>query len=285
MASLSNRVRSNLDTSGSLVPVGTIVAYMPGYFAATANGGGWTAAGPAGNTVAQINAFLSGNWRVCNGTAPNDANSPIFNAAGRFLPDLTGSRFLMGNTTAGTAGGNANNQVTLTTTELPSHNHGASITVNAAAAPHSHSVSTNAAPAGGGESVDHSHSVSPFSTGSQSANHNHTVPVGRVSTDFPNGATGLAIVGSNPGASVIGTSAPIGSNQQSHSHDVVSHGTNGRSVGHTHSTPSLSGTAADSPGIAPHSHPGSASTTPAGSGSAFSILPLYVATYYIMRIK
>src|SRR5690606_3579764 len=126
------RQRQAFDASGAIPPVGTIIAYAPGYYAAGGNGGGWSHVGPSANTVTAVNNYLPVNWRVCDGTAPNDADSPIFNSAGRFLPDLTGSRFVMGNTSAGTAGGNANNLKTLTTPELPGHTHPAGTLVNAA---------------------------------------------------------------------------------------------------------------------------------------------------------
>lgn len=108
----------------SAAPVGSIVAYNPGYYTGGGNAG-FTTVGPAGNTVAQVNTFLPANWRVCNGAALNDSGSTIFNGAGRYLPDLTDDRFLMGDTLAGGTGGSNTN----------SHTH--SVTSNVSVAAHS----------------------------------------------------------------------------------------------------------------------------------------------------
>lgn len=106
-----NNVLTDLTNWAPLVadaspPVGTIVAYNPGFYTNTANAG-FTVVGPAGNTVAQVNTFIPTNWRVCNGAALNDSESPIWVGAGRNLPNLTSDRFLRGSTTAGSIGGQA----------------------------------------------------------------------------------------------------------------------------------------------------------------------------------
>lgn len=104
---LSHPKRSiSIDT---IIPIGAIVAWMPGYFADTANGT-FTHQLIATNDVAGANGYLNDpaaplGWAVCDGAAPNDADSPIFNAAGRHLPNLTDDRFLMGDTVAGGLGG------------------------------------------------------------------------------------------------------------------------------------------------------------------------------------
>lgn len=88
-----------------LPPVGSIVAYNPGYYTSNVNGG-FTLVGPATNDVAGVNAFLPVNWVVCDGSLAYNVNSPIWNMAvsnNRRVPNLTTSRFLMGSTSAGTA--------------------------------------------------------------------------------------------------------------------------------------------------------------------------------------
>lgn len=121
-------------TAGSGVPVGSIVAFSGGYFTAAANGG--TYADVVGNTIAAVNSYVAASgFAVCDGTQPNDPASPIFNTPGRFLPDLTGSRFLQGSTVAGSSGGQ--NSVTLSLPNLPPHTHGIDHTHPA----HSHSIS------------------------------------------------------------------------------------------------------------------------------------------------
>lgn len=97
-------------------PTGMISAWNPGYFTATANGGTYTDV--LGNTVAGANTYLNPyGWYVCDGTELELTGTPIFNAAGRFLPDLTDSRFLQGSTVAGAVGGS---------NTMVNHNHSAS---------------------------------------------------------------------------------------------------------------------------------------------------------------
>lgn len=97
----------NSSIGGGFVPVGSIIAFSGGYFTASNNGGTYTDV--LGNTIPTVNAFVSPNgFIVCDGTAPNDPLSPIFNAPGRFLPNLTDDRFLQGSTTAGSVSLNQN---------------------------------------------------------------------------------------------------------------------------------------------------------------------------------
>lgn len=178
-------------------PVGSIIAYVPGYFTNGSNGG-FTYRMVSANTIAAVNALLnSSGWYVCNGAALNDAGSGIFNGAGRYLPNLTDDRFFMGDTVAGGIGGaNSNNiahthttgNFTLTTSHIPSHSH--TVTVNSGGA-HTHNVpsyqhtgSSSQEPraytsVGGytqllttGSGGNHSHTASAGNTGSGQA-HNH----------------------------------------------------------------------------------------------------------------
>ncbi len=107
------RKYARLKDSGA-VPVGSIVARIPGYFS-NGNNGSYTA----------VALSLPSNWKICDGSLCNDSDSPIFNGAGRYLPNLTDSRFIMGSTlaAAGQIGGNAGNQVTLSEANLPAHAH------------------------------------------------------------------------------------------------------------------------------------------------------------------
>ena len=113
---------------GDITPIGSIVAYLPGYFNTAGNN-------TTNTSYVAVNPTLSSCWRVCDGTICNESESTIFNAAGRYLPYLTDSRFLMGSTlpTTGMAmvgctqtggvGTRDSNTLTLTTTELPAHTH------------------------------------------------------------------------------------------------------------------------------------------------------------------
>lgn len=128
---MSDKAQDVVSNTNGLVPIGSIIPCAPGYFNAVANGGGWVVAGPATNTIADMNVYIGDAYRVADGTAPNTGESPIFNTAARFMPDLTDGRFLMGNTTAGSVGGQTN--VTLIEANLPAHAH--------AMGSHNHSLS------------------------------------------------------------------------------------------------------------------------------------------------
>ena len=86
----------------SSFPIGAVAPWIGGYFTDTINGGFTNV---LGNTVANVNAYLlasyAGRFKVCNGASLIDVQSPIFNVAGRFLPNISDSRFLMGSTTVG----------------------------------------------------------------------------------------------------------------------------------------------------------------------------------------
>lgn len=126
---------------GRMVPVGTIIPYMGGYFTSGANGGFvsvW------GNDAASLNArFNEDGWYVCNGAMLNLSGSPFFDGVNRYLPNLTDSRFIMGSSTAGGVGGSNSvlhnhsiqhwhhvsdfdqlvNNTTLSVAQMPSHSH------------------------------------------------------------------------------------------------------------------------------------------------------------------
>jgi len=95
-------ITSVLDANRN-APAGSIIPWIGGYFT---NGSNASFTNVIGNTVANVNALLNASgWYVCDGAALNDSASPIFNGAGRYLPNLTDERFLQGSTTAGGIGG------------------------------------------------------------------------------------------------------------------------------------------------------------------------------------
>jgi len=168
-------------------PVGSIIAYVPGYFT-NGNNAGFTYRMVSANTVAAVNALLNpSGWYVCNGAALNDAGSGIFNGAGRYLPNLTDDRFFMGDTVAGGIGGKNSNDIshvhstgnfTLTTSHIPSHSH--TVTVNSGGA-HTHTFSsvTGAANPEGDILPLRERALSPVSFSvSSSGNHTHTASAG-----------------------------------------------------------------------------------------------------------
>jgi hypothetical protein len=235
-------------TANSIAPVGSIVAYNPGYYTSASNGG-FTLVGPATNDAAGVNAFLPANWRVCDGDLAYNVDSPIWNVSSgntRRVPNLTGSRFLMGSTAAGSIGGNSTTSIahthsvtsnvtvadhTLTIANLPSHTH----TIN-----HDHASTTSGSSQAG--------TLTVYERQSNAANQAY-------------GATGFTAL-----ASLNGTS----------------------STAHTHSVDlaSFSGTSgATGTGTAvAHTVTNNAVTSGAASVASVSILPTYLATFYIIRI-
>lgn len=188
-------------------PVGSIMAYIPGYFSNSSNGG--FTSGIASNTIAAANALLNPKgWYVCDGAALNLLAALYYNGEGRCLPNLTDDRFLMGDTLCGGTGGTNSNNIahthtvaahthttgnfTLTTSHIPSHNH--SVTVNSGGN-HRHGVYTE--PAAGsvqqytlkasnpGEAVGYTH---------YAGEHSHTATCGSVGggSTHNHGSTGSA---------------------------------------------------------------------------------------------
>ncbi len=97
------------------LPAGSIIAWMPGTFGDGGNGA-FALALAATNDVTGANAYLNPRgWFACDGSALSLAYSPLYNAAGKNLPNLTDSRFLQGSTTAGGGGGS---------NAMLDHNHG-----------------------------------------------------------------------------------------------------------------------------------------------------------------
>jgi hypothetical protein len=112
------------------VPVGAIIAYLPGYFADGSNG-----------TYTGVAMTLPDGWIVCDGSAPNDADSPIWNTGAKYIPNLTDDRFLMGDVEGSRGGiGGVNTIPSHAGSTFASHNHTNGNTVVAIAnhAAHNH---------------------------------------------------------------------------------------------------------------------------------------------------
>jgi microcystin-dependent protein len=183
-------------------PVGSIVAYVPGYFTDGSNAG-FTHQMVSANTVAAVNALLnSSGWYVCDGAALYDADSGIFNGVGRYLPNLTNDRFLMGDTNAGTTGGanitsishtHTTGDHTLLTSEMPEHSHSVAL-ANAGA--HTHTFSSYAHPDGSynGPYYYTSVSVAYALTTASAGLHTHTATCATAGNTQPHnhGSTGSA---------------------------------------------------------------------------------------------
>jgi hypothetical protein len=175
------------------VPVGTILAWSGGYFTGSGNSGFTNA---LGNTAAAVNSLLNNSgYYVCDGSALNLATSPIFNGAGRHLPNLTDNRFLQGSTSAGTIGGQ--NSVTLIEANLPLHSH----TIN-----HDHASFTT------GSGGAHTHTITD-------PGHTHTVAVSG-STNAGTGSARTETGGNLRTSSSSTTGITVNSTNSSHTHDI-----------------------------------------------------------------
>ena len=263
----------------SVFPEGMIIPWSGGYFTNGANAG-YTRVLGASNDAAGINALLNGKgWYVCDGAALNIPGSTIYNGPGRYLPNLTDDRFLMGGNTVGGIGGSSSSAHThvvgslvnaaeashthaagaVTVNAEASHTHGATGLSNAAEASHAHAGGTLAAEA----EAAHTHGPGSFSTNNEGA-HVHTVnPPSTEST----GPTSSSYVKSGTGANYPGEhthdtniAAFDSGSAGVHYHNIYT-GTSGAGSSHGHA---LSGsTAAGSS----HNHAISGSTA-AGSSHA-----------------
>ena len=112
-------------------------------------------------------------WKICNGESLNRSDYPeLFEIIGTTFGNDDGLTFKIPNlddvfikssTTTINSSVSGNNNITLSTNQLPSHNHNAS--AGNQSANHSHTVNL------GDQSANHSHTVD---LGDQSANHSHT---------------------------------------------------------------------------------------------------------------
>jgi hypothetical protein len=134
------------------VPVGVIMPWVSGYFTAGTNTG-HTPILASADTIAAANSYLNTlGYYVCDGSALNIPDSPVWNVAGRYLPNLTDSRFLMGATTVGAAANGGSNVMTdhkhantnLSVVSESSHTHAVGTYANTAESSHTHAVGTYA---------------------------------------------------------------------------------------------------------------------------------------------
>jgi len=89
--------QAQYNNAGTGVPVGTIVAFFPGYIDQTYNS--FVLSLIPSNDPAGVNSYLAsigGSFHLCDGSAPNDPASPIWNTSTKHLPILMDSRFLEG---------------------------------------------------------------------------------------------------------------------------------------------------------------------------------------------
>lgn len=234
-------------------PVGTITPWIGGYFVNSSNS---TFTNVLANTPAAVNSLLnSTGWYVCDGSALNDPSSPIFNAAGRYLPNLTDERFLQGNTTAGGVGGS---------NTLIDHTHTHSLTVAA----HTHTFSGTSA----AQSNGHTHNAT---TGSGGGHFHRQNMVTGYRNSVVAQAGHYAAEGSYTDAGrAMFQNETILESAGAHTHSVT---TGDISATHTHT---YSGTTS---GASANSISGTVGTGSAATST--NVRPKYLNVFYIMKVK
>jgi hypothetical protein len=228
----SSKAAAALTATTYMTPVGSVVAWLGGYFTNGSNGS-YTFTLGAANTVAGANGYLNTyGWYVCNGAALNLVGSPIFGGAGRYLPNLTDERFLQGYTAAGAIGGSnssahthsygsiaaANESahthvVTYTTTDTSNqsnvHGHALNGSVTAESS-HRHSyiagVPPYAAPGASSGSVSHNHADN-FAVADSTVGHDHTY--GRANNPTNAGSAHTHTISGNTGAASASENRPL----------------------------------------------------------------------------
>jgi hypothetical protein len=239
---------STLRLQDGLVPIGTIIDYIPGYFTDGVNGS------PTITSIATLLGYYT-NWKACDGSLFQDAQSPIFNGTGRYLPKLDDSRFVMGFTSAGTIGGN---------NFMNDHAHVG--TSGNASATHAHSYSGTSS----GHNVGHTH------TGTTVAEPNHT-------HGFKIASLSGASAASTPRIDVY---YQVGAYYQTqytdgagnHSHTFTSDGV---SNDHTHT---YSGNVSAGGDVHTHTTTVGSGTNPIGSNTVDN-RPKFLSAYKLMRVK
>ncbi len=227
------------------MPIGSVVASFPNLTGAY-------------STVATTAADAAG-FVLCQGQTIVDATSPM---NGQVVPSLISSNFLLGYTAAGNVGGAST--VTLTNTQLPSHTHTFTADQTAANTGHTHNISHDHqvlynAESGGGVSALYGLSTSSASSGTFTNSGTYLVYTAQVIIE---GSAGGLYVTRTAGTS---TSALYSSGVlNSLGGGAPSVALAGDNIGNT----SITGT-----------------TAATGTGAAFSILPPYISTVYLMRIK
>ena len=228
-----------------VVPIGSIFAWQGGYYTLGDNTG-FTSV--LGNTVALANTYLNPfGIYVCDGAAVNDAASPIFNAAGRYLPNLTDNRFLMGSTTAGGIGGDN------------SHAHTHSVTSNVTVA----TQPTFNVPG-------HYHSMGSGADLNITSSGAHTHGIGSANSFSGNAGAFSYYGGAGSQITSASTSHTHGSSTFSGSIGLVTGGSNGNAAFAATRTADVALTN---------------NAVTSGAASNTENRPLYLSTFYVMRVK
>jgi len=197
---------------------------------------------------------LSGGFMLCDGAAIPPGQTLSGNT-----PDITGTKFLRGNTTSGA--GSANNSRTLSLGQLPSHTHTHTGT-DSSNLSHNHNASNNNANLGG-----HVH-AGPI--GAQNAPHSHTQRWTSGSTIVQGRRSDLT--GNYPNTGPAEQNRNSGASNMPHRHSI---GNSGINTPHNHA-------ASIGTENTPHTHSFSGGDT--GGGQAISITPQYSNSMFLIRV-
>ena len=215
-------------------------------------------------TAADSNGFVQ-----CNGQTISDATSPM---NGVIIPNINSDVFLMGNTTAGSA--NGSNNTTLTSTQLPGHTHDinhthGSFTSGNESATHNHVITVGVHV----HSIAHDH---PSTTSSSNGLHSHSFHVGGSGGSW--GIVSASVVTATPG--IAGLMEDAGAH--THTTDIPNYTGDSASTTPSGSAGNASATHTHSTNITAL---GSTQSTSTGSGSAYDSRPKYISAKFCIRIK
>lgn len=238
------RVHDGSTASGIVqgMPLGSIIAVATGITGAY--------------TLPSTGAVGVGGWQLCDG-----ASIPGAATLSGTAPTLNDGRFLRGHTHGNVGATGGADTVTISTAQLPVHNH----SVSASASTSSQNTSTSGGPSNnttGTVSANHTHNSGTNTGGHQHGNYNSTGFGGHGGSGI-NGYSwgGQRTLVSNAGAHHHGNTGTFSAN---HTHAMQSHT---HSYSHTH-------------GISV-----SASIGNTGSGSAVTVTPKYLNVVYLIRVQ
>ncbi len=283
VAPSKNAVRDKIESittqlgSIAAVPIGAMIATasnLTGAYNCTAT----TAADSAG--------FVQ-----CNGQTIVDATSPM---NGAVIPNINNNVFLMGNATAGTAGGS--NTKDLTHTHTMAHTHDTTIThththahTHDTTINHTHSLSVS------GTLPDHTHTLT--NAGGAKINAGTSAPNSQGPSALPDGPTtgwtSTCSMNNTPGwfSQAVAKSASIGligsTSSVTSNPSIASSGTSGGASTSTFTSGGASTSTTSNPSTSTFTS-GAASngTTSTGTlSSSYDIRPSYITAKFIMRIK
>ena len=244
------------------VPVGTLITWVAP--STVPNAAVWIEA--TGSEVSRTTyAALFAVFGTTYGAGDGSTTFLLPDFRGQFLAGLPAS-----GRSLGTRYGASGNNVTVSSSNLPSHNHGVSTISTTSVADHTHSINHNHA--GGtttAANTNHTHTV----TGTTSDNQINTFS----NWSYQTGGGAYAYI---VGADMIATSAAPTLNV-AHSHTVTGT-TNASGSAHTHTfdMPTFTGTSGAGGG---HSHTLTGSTDSTGSGTALNIEPTTFHVRYFLR--